>query len=126
MYDPAGLCLGTESYAEASFNQDPSPDERERLVPLLRRLIRGKRILNLAGGVDKLVPYKHSEPFLKWLKRAIGPHGWFKDEGVVVEDIVFEGVGHEMSPGMLKEALRFLGESLESGSSKPKDSVSKI
>ena len=126
MYDPAGLCLGTESHTKASFEQDPSPDERDRLVPLLRRSLRGKRILNLAGGADKLVPYKHSEPFLKWLKRAVGPQGWSKDEGVVVEDIVFEGVGHEMSPGMLEEALRFVGESLENGSPKSKESPSKI
>jgi len=126
MYDPTGLCLGTEPHTKASYDQDPSPDERGRLIPLLKRSLGGKRILNLAGGADKLVPYKHSEPFMKWLKRAVSPHGWFKDGGVFVEDIVFDGVGHEMSPGMLKEALRFIEESLEGDSSKPKDTASKI
>ena len=126
MYDPTALCHGIGSHSKASFDQDPSPEERERLVQLFRRSLREKRILNLAGGADKLVPYKHSEPFMKWLKRAVGPHGWFKDGGMVVEDIVFDGIGHEMNPGMLKEALRFIGESLEGGLPKSNDTASKI
>ena len=75
--------------------------------------LRGKRILNLAGGADKLVPYASGEGFLRWLKGAIGPEGMFADGEVVLEDMVFEGVGHEMSPGMVTEAVRFVVGSLE-------------
>lgn len=126
MYDPTALCLGIRSHSKVSFDEDPSLSERERLVPLLRACLGGKRILNLAGGADKLVPYKHSEPFLRWLKRAVSPHGWFSDGGVVLEDIVFDGVGHETSPSMLREAIRFITESLEGGSSRSMDQSSKI
>lgn len=57
----------------------------------------GKRVLNLSGGSDKLVPYKIGEPFLKWLKEGIGKGGWFDGSGFVLEDVVFPGVGHEVS-----------------------------
>ena len=80
----------------------------------MKRTLQGKRILNLAGGADKLVPYKQSEPFLRWLKQAIGPNGWFQNGDVVLEDIVFDGVGHEMSPGMMDAASRFILHQLQS------------
>ena len=125
-YDPAGLCLRTGSSPRSPYEDDLSPAELHRLVPLLQRCLGGKRILNLAGGADKLVPYKHAEPFLKWLKRAIGPQGWFSDGGVVLQDIVFDGVGHELSPDMLREANRFVAESLEANATPTKGTCSKI
>ena len=114
-WDPAGLFskeLGSSTGSD-SLHQ-PSEEEQNRLVPLMRRCLQGKRILNLAGGADKLVPYKHSEPFLAWLKKAIARNGWFGDGGVLLEDVVFDGVGHEMSEGMVKEVLRFLRETTTS------------
>ena len=113
-YDPVGFFLGSASKsAEETHFTDPSPIEKERLVGLMKTTLQGKRILSLSGGADKLVPYARSEPFLQWLKRAIGPQGWFRDGGVILEDMVFDGVGHEMSPAMVKESLRFIAESLE-------------
>lgn len=109
MWDPAGLfrkVLNGATMAEGLY--DPSADEQERLVPVMRQCLQGKRILNLAGGADKLVPYKCAKPFLDWLKRAISSDGWFKNGNVVLEDKIFDGVGHEMSEGMVKEVLRFM------------------
>ena len=108
-WDPAGLvskALGSVT-GSAGFH-DPSAEEQKRLVPLMRHCLQGKRILNLAGGADRLVPYKCAEPFLAWLKRAIDNEGWFKDGDVLVEDMIFDGVGHEMSEDMVQEVLRFL------------------
>lgn len=119
-YDPAGLLLGGDVKSRSSdiYNHTPTPLERRALIPLLKTHLQNKRILNLAGGSDKLVPYKCSEPFLRWLKAATSPiSGWFKDGNVVLEDIVFEGVGHEMSAGMVKEVHRFVCQTLELGQS---------
>ena len=114
-YDPAGLLLGdVKSRPDSIYNHSPTALERRALIPLLKTTLQNKRILNLAGGSDKLVPYKCSEPFLRWLKAATAPiTGWFKDGNVVLEDMVFEGVGHEMSAGMVKEVHRFVCQTLD-------------
>lgn len=113
-YDPAGLLLGEIASRDDNFyKRNPTASEQKRLLPLMKRSLQGKRILNLAGGADKLVPYKRGEPFLRWLKNATASTGWFNEGGVVFEDIVFDGIGHDMSPGMVKEAHRFVIEALE-------------
>ena len=113
-YDPAGLFLGDVSKrTDETYTKDPNPNERERLLSLMRATLQGKRILNLSGGKDKLVPYARGEAFLQWLKRAIAPQGWFHDGAVVLEDIIVEDAGHELHLEMVKEAVRFIGESLE-------------
>ena len=117
-YDPAGLLLGdVKSRSSDIYARSPTPLERRALIPLLKSTLQNKRILNLAGGADKLVPYKCSEPFLHWLKTATAPTGFFKDGNVVLEDIVFDGVGHEMSAGMVKEVHRFVCQTLDRASS---------
>ena len=125
-YDPAGMCLGVMSRSEESFEQAPSAERQKDLVPLLKNCLEGKRIMNLAGADDNLVPYAQAEPYLRWLKRAISPQGWFKEGHVTLEDIVFDGVGHEMSPDMLSAAIRFIEESLESIPAKTREAASKI
>ena len=113
-YDPAGLLLGENTSCYHDFyDRNPTVSEQTRLLPLMKSLLQGKRILNLAGAADKLVPYECGKPFLRWLKTATASHGWFNDGGVVLEDIVFDGVGHDMSPGMVREAHRFVTEGLE-------------
>lgn len=108
--DPAGLLGGR---GDDGYEGDITEEEKARVTLLMQRSLKGKRILNMAGGNDKLVPYKCSEPFLSWLKNAVGPGGFFADGGVVLEDIIFEGVGHEMSPGMVEEVHRFVIDTLE-------------
>lgn len=113
-YDPAGYFLGpVAGRTNATFSQEPSELEKQRLIPMMRNSLQGKRILNLAGGADKLVPYHCARPFLQWLKNATSRNGWFGHGGVVIEDIVFDGVGHEMTLSMVKEIIRFVAQSLE-------------
>lgn len=113
-YDPAGLLLGEiVSRDDDVYDRVPTASEQQRLVPLMKRSLQGKRILNMAGGDDKLVPYKCGEPFLRWLKKATASDGWFNEGGVVFEDIVFDGVSHDMSPSMVREVHRFIIEALE-------------
>ncbi|KAB8416423.1 hypothetical protein FH972_024942 [Carpinus fangiana] len=115
-WDPTGLLMGPMFERNVNVNQvlrDPSERELQQLLPLMRTHLAGKRILNMAGGADKLVPYKASESFLKWLKKAIAPGGWYSGRGVHLEDRIFDGVGHEFTPGMMQEAIRFISETLE-------------
>lgn len=120
-YDPAGLLfshINDPSLLGPLRNgpvREPTEDEKRTLRPILQHCLAGKRILNLAGGADKLVPYHRGEVFLTWLKKAIGPNGWFADGKVSLEDRVFEGVGHEVTPPMLNAAIEFVGETLARG-----------
>ena len=123
-YDPAGLLLG--EIDDNIYDRDPTASERERVLPLLKRTLQGKRILNLSGGADKLVPYRCGEPFLRWLKNATASNGWFNEGGVVFEDVVFDGVKHDMSREMVEEAHRFVIEALEQTPTESTGRASKI
>ena len=126
-YDPAGMLLGKiASRDDDVYDRVPTELERKTLLPLMKRSLQGKRILNMAGGADKLVPYNHGEPFLRWLKTATASNGWFNEGGVVLEDIVFDGVGHVMSPEMVIEAHRFVIEALEQTPTETAGRASKI
>ena len=67
---------------------------------------------DMAGGADRLVPYKCSQSFIRWFQRAVQPGGW-SDGSIVFEDLVFQDVGHEMSPEMASKASQFLQESMD-------------
>lgn len=111
-YDPAGMFLGSPtSRRKDVYDNVPKEEEQQRLTSLMQALD-GKRILNMAGGADKLVPYSCGQPFLRWLERAVQPGGWF-DGTVTFEDSVYDGVGHEMSPEMATKATRFVSDSLD-------------
>ena len=126
-YDPAGLLLGdVTSRDDLTYLQDPTGVEKERITHVMRGSLQGKRILNMSGSADKLVPYRCGEMFLRWLKKAIAPNGWFSDGNVLLEDIVFDGVGHEMSSGMVEEVHRFVIEGLEQSAAEAYGKASKI
>ena len=114
-HDPAGLFWSQLKAARPGQEHlhEVSHDDKVGLAPLMARTLGNKRILNLSGGADKLVPYRCGEPFLSWLKKAVGKGGWYEQGGVVFEDIVFDGVGHEVPHAMVKELVRFVCESLE-------------
>lgn len=103
-YDPAGLLLPN------FFNPiraDPSPDKArlDRLRILVRERLHGKRILNLSGKVDKLVPYAAGEPFLKLFKQVLN-----EDPSLDVgfEDVLFEGVGHQFTKNMVEKSAEWI------------------
>lgn len=117
-YDPASLFL---SYMDMKKSVEPlrnctlpEPTEKEKqaLQPLLARCLAGKRILNLSGGIDKLVPYHRGEAFLTWLKQAVSPNGWFSNGAVTLEDVIVESAAHEVTPKMVDEAVRFISDAL--------------
>lgn len=116
-YDPASLMLSCMDPASTALPREgslaePTEKEKQELRPLLTRLLAGKRILNLSGGIDKLVPYHRGEAFLKWFKSAVGSNGWFGEGGVSFEDIIDQSAGHEVTPKMVDEAVRFVSETL--------------
>ena len=111
--DPAGFFLGPLRVRDIQmYDEIPSETELKRLIPLMKSTLQGKRILNMAGGADKLVPYECAKPFCGWLKRAVASNGWFANGSVEFVDVVFEGVGHAMSPAMANEANRFIMETM--------------
>ncbi|EGE02553.1 hypothetical protein TEQG_01587 [Trichophyton equinum CBS 127.97] len=102
---------------------DPTEEEKNILRPVVKRCLAGKKILVLSGGADKLVPYARGEPFLTWLKKAIGPEGWCAEGKISLEDIIFEGVGHQVTPPMRDEAVKFIGDCLAAGQDSSKSAV---
>ncbi|KAL3470199.1 hypothetical protein BJX99DRAFT_264459 [Aspergillus californicus] len=125
-YDPAGLFLSHLDLSpeaqpiRSAPIPEPTDNQKTTLRPLLACCVAGKKILNLSGGVDKLVPYHKGETFLTWFKQAIGPDGWFADGAVTFEDIIDQSAGHEVTPKMVDEAVRFIGDALASGKDDPK------
>ncbi|CAI7594259.1 unnamed protein product [Penicillium pancosmium] len=118
-FDPASLMLGPMDPGSCGLPREgplpePTDKEQQSLRPLLTRCLAGKRILNISGGVDKLVPYHRGEVFLEWFKKAIAANGWFGDGGVTFEDIIDQTAGHEVTANMVDEAIRFIGETLAS------------
>ena len=108
-YDPAGLLL------PGVFNpvgEDVRPSEAAlgHLKATASARLGGKRILNLSGGDDKLVPYKAGEAFLKVFKEVVVSDPVLDIE---FEDVVFEGVGHAYSPAMADKATGWLCGILE-------------
>lgn len=100
-YDPAGLMV------PGYFNPvgpDSAPD-LERFRGLVRERLQGKKILNLSGKADKLVPYAAGEPFYNILKEVLRED---KSLDVGFEDVLFEGVGHAFPKGMADKATEWI------------------
>ena len=106
-WDPKGLLFGT-----SEVPAELSSSEQSRVRALLDSSIKGKRILVCSGGDDKLVPYRCSRPLVELLTAATGKGGWYEDGGVYIENNVYNGVGHQFSPGMVKDAVRFVTDTL--------------
>ncbi|RAL08407.1 uncharacterized protein BO97DRAFT_473019 [Aspergillus homomorphus CBS 101889] len=125
-YDPASLFLSrmgpivNTSPLRSESLPRPTEGEKDTLRPILKSCLAGKKILNLSGGLDKLVPYHRGSTFLTWLKQAISPDGWFADGVVTLEDIIDESAEHEVTPKMVDEAVRFIRETLETNNGNPK------
>ena len=106
-YDPAGLLLpGIDEHFK------PPKEELRRFKGLVQQHLDGKRILNLSGGADKLVPYAVGEPFLKALQKTIQED---RELSVEFEDVFFDGIGHTMSPPMADKAVHWICDVLTKG-----------
>ncbi|EFQ90275.1 hypothetical protein PTT_13138 [Pyrenophora teres f. teres 0-1] len=103
-YDPAGLLL------PGMFNpvgEDTPPDQAklDRMKLLMRERLQGKRILNLSGKIDKLVPYAAGEPFLNIFKRVLAEDASLD---IGFDDVLFDGVGHAFPKPMADRAAEWL------------------
>jgi pimeloyl-ACP methyl ester carboxylesterase len=116
-YDPAALLWGQLKNEGARSGQEylheVTDENKATLVPIMARTLGNKRILNLSGGRDKLVPYHASKPWLDWAKKAIGEGGWFEDGGLVLEDVLIDGCGHEVPYEMVPYMVRFVIKTVE-------------
>ncbi|KAK7425201.1 hypothetical protein QQX98_000116 [Neonectria punicea] len=110
-HDPKAVLFGTAAVLTVPL----SASEQARLRPLLDARVRGKRLLLCSGGEDALVPYVNGKPVIEVLKEAAAEDGWYRDGKMVLEDRVYEGVGHRFSAGMVEDAVRFLVEAVEAG-----------
>ena len=98
--DPKGLIFST---GKAVW---PSSESKQRQARrLLADRIAGKKFLICSGGSDKLVPYRCSEEFLNFFKKA--SESW-TDIDFSVENNVYSGTGHVFSADMVKDSLRFI------------------
>ncbi|KAI5292207.1 hypothetical protein KEM55_008003 [Ascosphaera atra] len=119
--DPAEMILAPMSDpavklpVRADVLPEPTDAEKESIRSIIHRHLSGKKVMLISGGSDKLVPYHKGAAFLTFLKKAISPDGWCGDANVVLEDMVAENVGHEVTPEMYLEAVRFVGDSLAAG-----------
>ena len=117
--DPAGVVWGRDGYGLGPGDVPSDKDEHgvnvEKVKVVMKRVFGNKRVLVLSGGSDKLVSYKFSKPFLDWLRKVSGKGGWFEDGGLVLEDEVFDGVGHEVTPEMVERMVRFVNRTLAGG-----------
>jgi pimeloyl-ACP methyl ester carboxylesterase len=113
-YDPAGLLWNQLKAREGQEHlHEVTEEDQTTLMPVMGRTLGNKRILNISGGKDKLVPYHASKPWLDWAKKAIGKGGWFEGGGLVLEDVVIEGCGHEVPHVMVPYMVRFVIETVE-------------
>ena len=116
---PSSLLETITEWDPAQSLKDPAqaakvadgPSVVDTLAEQQWRVIRGrlsdKRILNLAGAEDKLVPYHCSAPFLDFLKRARQAAISHSDD-FELQDKVYDGVGHNMTTEMIQDALDFI------------------
>ncbi|KIV82035.1 hypothetical protein PV11_04173 [Exophiala sideris] len=115
--DPAGLLWSGSGLnrrpGQEHLHDEITSEEKAKIMPTMVRCFGNKRILNLSGGSDKLVNYSHSKPFLDWLKKSIGKGGWFEGGDLYLEDIVYEGVGHDVPPAMVEPMVKFVIETLD-------------
>ncbi|KAL7273395.1 hypothetical protein RUND412_003751 [Rhizina undulata] len=118
-----------EALVDAVFETDPAAEfirsranplllaegaEREEKMARLKEKVKGKKMLMISGGADKLVPYDCSSPFLECLKQGI-ENGELELE---LQDRVYEDVGHKCTPEMVEEMAKFVVRVVEEGFSK--------
>jgi pimeloyl-ACP methyl ester carboxylesterase len=103
-YDPAGLLL-PGYFDPTGPNPLLSKASLDRFKILVRERLYGKKILNLSGKEDKLVPYAAGEPFYKVFKQVLD-----EERGLDVgfEDVLFDGVGHAFPKSMADRATEWI------------------
>lgn len=102
-YDPAGLCM-PGVFDPVGEDKQLSKDGEERFRGIVRERLGGKRILNLSGRDDKLVPYAAGKPFSDVFKQVVSD----RNLDIEFEDVLFDGVGHAFPPAMVEKATAWI------------------
>lgn len=110
-HDPKAILFGLEDVPVPPSRLAASDEARLRRI--LKRRVRGKMLLACSGSEDALVPYAWSKPLLDLLKDASG--SWLRDAGLVVEERLYPGAGHEFSNEMVADAVAFLVNAVAEG-----------
>ncbi|KAJ3546052.1 hypothetical protein NM208_g2203 [Fusarium decemcellulare] len=101
-------------------------DQQMRKSVMPERL-RGKRLLVVSGGADKMAPYKLTSPVMEFLQHTMGENSNRRhDGGLVMKSVVIPNVQHELTMEMVHEAVSFALESVACVSSSSSQPVSKI
>ncbi|RMI97187.1 hypothetical protein CDV36_016249 [Fusarium kuroshium] len=88
---------------------------------------RGKRLLVVSGGADRMAPYKLTSPVMEFLQRAVGENSSQRhDGGLVMKTVVVPNVQHELMMEMVYEAVNFVLESVACHSPSSSQPASKI
>ena len=126
--DPARRILSIVGSSDSCrfLCREPSLREQDHLQFFMHQAFHGKSLLNMSGGSDKLVPYRCSNPFLRWVEKTLRPGGPFPDIHFTLEDIVFEGVGHAMNSDMAKALDRFVVDTLSRSKQPDVGKISKM
>ncbi len=126
-YDPAGAILGVDAATrQALYTSECTEVEKEHSLRAMKMHFQGKRMLDMSGRADKLVPNRCGEGFLGWLKGISSPSGLFAGGDFMLRDLVFENVGHAMSLDMAKELDTFIMEVLKEREQQISSKSSKI
>ncbi|KAJ4350452.1 uncharacterized protein N0V89_009073 [Didymosphaeria variabile] len=110
-YDPAGLLLPGH-FNPTGADPEVGKAATDRMKVLLRERLHGKRMLNLSGKDDKLVPYATGEAFLNVFTRALDEE---PSLDVTFEDVLFDGVGHAFPQAMVEKSADWICGLLEKG-----------
>lgn len=108
-HDPKGIFFGTASTPKTPLSQP----QQDALGKILDSRVKGKKLLLCSGGDDHLVPYARSKAVTAVLKDAVT--GWYADGRTVVDDRVYDGVGHRFDKDMVEDAVKFLVDAVEDG-----------
>lgn len=103
-FDPAGLLM-PGSFNPVGEDPEASPAAIKRFKTLARERLSGKKILNLSGRDDKLVPYAAGKPFLDVFKQVLAED---KSLDIGFEDVLFDGVGHAFPSQMAEKATEWV------------------
>ncbi|KAI9747287.1 MAG: hypothetical protein M1815_004369 [Lichina confinis] len=104
-WDPAGLLMN-EQYASTDHSRRSNLNRET-----VERHLGGKSIFSQSGGVDKLVPYSCSQPFLAFLESIAASSTSSSGGGsklIRLKDVVYADVAHEMTTEMLNDATAFV------------------
>lgn len=110
--DPAALLTGHNKSSDIEFKEYNAAIEVESSRLQQMRKLRGKKILSISGGADKLVPYSCVQPFLAWLQQAVSKEGCLSNDGISLRLVLEKDTGHEMTPNAAVEVTRFVTEIL--------------